>query len=211
MNLVYLAEACVMRVWTERDGIAHVHAHFSSNSTTVALLCRLLGGPPYSFTVHGPEDFDRPIALALGEKIRHAAFAVAISSFGRSQLWRWAEFRDWNKVQVVHCGVDPEFLALPPSPPSSAPRLVHIGRLVEQKGQLLLVAAAARLRDQGRTFEIVLIGGGPLRPVLEECIRQLDLGAYVKLAGWMTGEQVRQELRAARRSCCPALPRGSPW
>ena len=68
-------------------------------------------------------------------------------------------------------------LGTPRSPPPRAPRLINIGRLSEQKGQLILVEAAARLRAKGRDFEIVLIGGGPLREAIEERIRQLDLGS----------------------------------
>jgi colanic acid/amylovoran biosynthesis glycosyltransferase len=210
IHLIYLAEACVLRKWTQQDGIAHLHVHFGSNSTAVAMLCRLLGGPPYSFTVHGPEEFDRPVSLGLGQKIRHAAFVVSICSFGRSQLWRWAEVRDWGKVHVVHCGLDESFLGAPPSPPSAAPRLINIGRLTEQKGQLILVEAAARLRAQGRDFEVVLIGGGPLREAIEERIRRLDLGAHVRLAGWMTGPQVRQELLASRGLVLPSFAEGLP-
>ena len=30
-----------------------------TNWTTVAMLCRVLGGPSYSFTAHGPEEFDK--------------------------------------------------------------------------------------------------------------------------------------------------------
>ncbi len=209
-HAAYLAEACVLLGWLEVDNVTHLHVHFGSNSTTVALLCRLLGGPPYSLTVHGPEEFDQPLALSLTLKIRHATFVVAVSSYGRSQLWRWAEFRDWEKVKVVRCGVDPTFLSTPPSPPSALPRLVNIGRLVEQKGQLLLVEAARRLRDQSRKCEIILIGDGELRPVLEERIRQLDLGGSVKLAGWMTGEQVRAELLAARALVLPSFAEGLP-
>ena len=209
-HMAYLAEACVLLGWLKTGGVTHLHVHFGTNSTTVALLCRLLGGPPYSFTVHGPEEFDQPLAYSLTTKIRHAAFVVAVSSFGRSQLWRWAEFRDWEKVHIVRCGVDPTFLSTPPSPPSSLPRFVNIGRLVEQKGQLLLVEAAARLRDLGRECELVLIGGGTLRPVLEARIRELDLGATVKLVGWMTGEQVRQELFAARALVLPSFAEGLP-
>ena len=68
IHFAYLAEACVLRAWTKSDSIAHLHVHFGSNSAAVALLCRLLGGPPYSFTVHGPEEFDRPAALGLRTK-----------------------------------------------------------------------------------------------------------------------------------------------
>jgi len=210
-HLIYLAEACVLLGWTRRDGVEHIHAHFGTNSTVVALLCRRLGGPPYSFTVHGPEEYDRPIELALGEKIRHAAFVVAIGSFGRSQLWRWSRYDDWIKVHVVHCGVDPGFLDVAPSRPSDRPRLVNIGRLEEQKGQLILVEAASKLLDRGRTeFEVVIIGGGSFRDVLDAKIRERGLERHVKLAGWMSGAQIRQELTEARGFVLPSFAEGLP-
>jgi len=210
IHLVYLAEACVLCDWTQRDRIDHLHVHFGTNSTAVAMLCRLLGGPPYSFTVHGPEEFDRPLALSLPEKIRHAAFVVCICSFGRSQLWRWADFADWPKVHVVHCGLDQSYLATAPSPPPSAARLINIGRLSEQKGQLVLVEAAARLRSQGREFEIVIIGGGPFKQAIEERIRKLNLGAHVKLAGWLSGPQVQEQLLNSRGLVLPSFAEGLP-
>lgn len=208
--LVYLAEACVLRDWSERDGIEHMHAHFGTNSTAVAMLCRRLGGPPYSFTVHGPEEFDSPIALALGEKVRHAAFAVTICSFGRSQLWRWAAPADWSKVEVIHCGVGPQFLDAPTTSPPDAPRFVTVGRLAEQKGQMVLVEAAARLRDRGRTFEIVVIGGGPLKGEIEARIAALRLGEMVKLVGWKSGEEVRHAVLEARALLLPSFAEGLP-
>ena len=153
IHLVYLAEACVLCGWMQRDRIDHLHVHFGTNSTAVAMLCRLLGGPPYSFTVHGPEEFDQPLTLSLPEKIRHAAFVVCICSYGRSQLWRWADFVDWAKVHVVHCGLDQSYLATVPSPPASNARLINIGRLSEQKGQLILVEAASLSAQAGRRLD----------------------------------------------------------
>src|SRR5438105_3705013 len=88
-HLIYLAEACILRKWFAQAQIDHVHAHFGTNSTTVAMLVRALGGPTYSFTCHGPEEFDKPEFLKLPEKIARAAFVVAVSEFGRSQLYRW--------------------------------------------------------------------------------------------------------------------------
>ena len=71
------------------------------------MLCRVFGGPTYSFTMHGPEEFDAPRANCLCEKIRRARFVVAISEFARSQLYRWADYHDWAKIHVIHCGVGP--------------------------------------------------------------------------------------------------------
>ena len=142
-NLVYLAEACVLLRWLAELGIEHVHAHYGTNSAMVAMLCRMLGGPPYSFTMHGPEEFDAPRSLSLREKIHHAAFVVAITEFTRSQLYRWADYADWPKIHVVRVGVSPMFLEHGPSPIPAAPRLVNIGRITEQKGQATLIQAAA--------------------------------------------------------------------
>lgn len=47
----------MLRRWIADAGAMHLHVHFSTNAATVALLYRHLGGIPYSFTIHGPEEF----------------------------------------------------------------------------------------------------------------------------------------------------------
>ena len=91
IHLVYLAEACRIEPWLRAVNVKHLHAHFGTNSAEVAMLVHALGGPPWSFTVHGPEDFDKAPLLHLADKARHAAFVVAVSSFGRSQIFRLLE------------------------------------------------------------------------------------------------------------------------
>ena len=149
-HLVYLAEACRIVPWLKESGARHIHAHFGTNSTEVVMLLTALGGPSYSFTVHGTE-FDKPEFLKLGEKVRHAAFVVAISSFGRSQLYRWADYADWPKVHVVHCGLEQAFYDVQAVPIPATPRVVCVGRLSEEKGQLLLLDAVSRLARKGTT------------------------------------------------------------
>src|SRR5438309_7296569 len=97
VHLVYLVEACRVAGWLSAAKIQHLHAHFGTNSAEVAMLANLLGGPNWSFTVHGPEEFDKPQFIGLSEKIRRARFVVAISSFGRSQLFRWVDHEYWGK------------------------------------------------------------------------------------------------------------------
>jgi len=211
VHLIYLAEACVLRGWLTEAGVRHVHAHFGTNSAAVAALCRALDGPPFSFTVHGPDEFDAPRGHALVVKARHAAFVVAISEFTRSQLFRWVNPVDWPKVRVVRCGLDPSYLAGPVPLPSPAPdRLVSVGRLAEQKGQLVLIEAAGRLRDRGVDFDLVLIGDGPMRGDVERLIDRLDLGDRVRLAGWMSKPGVRRELIGCRAMVLPSFAEGLP-
>ncbi|MCG8585827.1 MAG: glycosyltransferase [Pirellulales bacterium] len=209
-HLAYLAEACVVRAWLSKDAATHVHAHFGTNSTTVAMLTHRLGGPPYSFTVHGPEEFDRPDEISLSQKIDEAKFVVAISSFGRSQLMRWCSYGQWTKLKIIRCGVDDRFLATATERPPAARRLLNIGRLCEQKGQLLLIEAAAILVKERLLDELVLVGDGPLRDPIERQIAAQKLGSRIRLAGWLDGEQIRQELRDSRALVLPSFAEGLP-
>lgn len=209
-HLAYLAEACVLLGWFKDEEITHVHAHFGTNSTTVAMLCHVLGGPPYSFTVHGPEEFDKVKAIALEEKINRANFVVAISSFGKSQLYRWCERQHWSKIHVIHCGVDELFLRQPHVPIPEEPRLVCVGRLCEQKGHLLLVEAAARLAKEGLKFKLVLVGDGPLRPQIEAMIKQFGLQDHIEITGWASNNEVQQQILASRAMVLPSFAEGLP-
>ncbi len=210
-HLMYWVEACTLVKWMAQERIEHLHAHFGTNSSEVAMLAHLLGGPPYSFTVHGPEEFDKPRFLHLSDKVRHAAFVVAISSYGRSQLWRWLPAEDWRKVQVVHCALEPRFfLPVDEVAPSVTHRLVNIGRLCAQKGQLLLIEAAAKLAAQGEAFELVLAGDGEMRGAIEHAIRLHGLQERVRITGWIDSASVRRELLAARALVLPSFAEGLP-
>lgn len=209
-HLVYLAEACRLLPWLREFGATHVHAHFGTNSAEVVMLAEALGGPSYSFTVHGPEEFDKPQFIHLGEKVRRAAFVVAISSYGRSQLFRWVDHAHWSKVKVVHCGLERAFHDVPPVAMPTAPRLVCVGRLCEQKGQLLLMQAASLLAEQGQAFEIVLAGDGEMRAEIEALIERYDLQGRVRITGWISSEQVRAEILAARALVLPSFAEGLP-
>jgi len=209
-HLVYLAEGARLAAWLRRSGASHLHAHFGTNSAEVAMLARELGGPPYSFTVHGPEEFDAPESLGLGEKIRRAEFVVAISSYGRSQLYRWSEHAAWPKIQVVHCGLDAAFHAALPATSSSPTRFVCVGRLCEQKGQLLLLEAMSRIVRKGIAVELVLAGDGQMRPEVEALIGSLGLRDHVRVTGWIDSAQVREEILAARALVLPSFAEGLP-
>lgn len=208
LHLIYLAEACHTLPWLKNA--QHIHAHFGTNSTEVVMLINALGGPSYSFTVHGPEEFDKPEFIHLAEKIKRAAFVVAISSYGRSQLYRWIDNTLWSKVKVVHCGLEQAFHAVAAVPIPSKPRMVCVGRLCEQKGQLLLVEAVSLLASKGLNFELVLAGDGEMRPEIEALIKQRKLQDKVVITGWISSDKVREEILASRALVLPSFAEGLP-
>lgn len=208
-HLAYLVEAAWLVRALRRTGATHLHAHFGTNPAAVARLVHVMGGPPYSFTVHGPDEFDEPGALDLHGKIADASVAVAISHFGVSQLMRWSDPSDWWKIAVVRCGVDETFLDAT-APPSTAPVLISVCRLAPQKGLPLMVEAAAHLAAEGRDFTLRVIGEGPMREELERTIAERGLRSRLQLVGARDAAGVRDELIAARAMMLPSLAEGLP-
>jgi glycosyltransferase involved in cell wall biosynthesis len=203
-----VAEACRLAAWLRDSGALKVHAHFGTNSAEVVMYARRLGGPPYSFTSHGPEEYES--LLALDDKVREAAFVAAISSYGRSQLYLRCEPKDWPKIHVVRCGIEPAFHGNAAAGKARPRRLVCVGRLCAAKGQLLLVEAAARLRARGVDLELVLAGDGPLRGDIEAAVQRHGLGSKVRITGWISSEHVREEISAALALVLPSFAEGLP-
>lgn len=210
-HLIYLIEACILLQWGKAAGIEHIHAHFGTNSTTVVMFAHLLGGAGYSFTAHGPEEFDKPEFIHLAEKIHHCRFVVAISSYGRSQLFRWIPADEWHKVKIVHCGLDAAFLAQKAAKmPKTSRQLLCIGRLCEQKGQLLLLDAMKQLHDEGINCKLILAGDGPMRKDIEHRIAEYQLVNEVEITGWVSSEQVKSLLLESRGMVLPSFAEGLP-
>lgn len=211
-HFAYLWEAAVLLRTCQRENILHVHVHFGTNVAAVARLMRCLsgGGLSYSMTVHGPDEFDSPRGFSLGEKVADAAFVVAISDFCSAQIRRWAEPRDWSKIHVVRCTVGEEFFdRAKPIPPQSR-TLLSVGRLSAQKGQLLLIDAMRRLRDQRVDCRLVLAGDGEMRGEIERAIAAAKLADRVTITGWIDEATVREHLLNARALVQPSFAEGLP-
>lgn len=210
-RIAYFCEAASLAMRMHAARVDHLHAHFGTNPAMVARIASKLSGIPYSFTVHGPDEFDSPGPLDLHGKIADAALCIAISSYGRSQLMRWSAYADWPKIRVVRCGVDTNFLENRISTPvPDGPRLCAIARLSAQKGIPLLIEAAARLHKEATAFRLTLIGDGEMRDEIEAMIERYSLGDVVELIGWANSERVIDELLRARAMVLPSFAEGLP-
>lgn len=209
-HIAYLVEACSLLRLVRSERIQHIHAHFGTNPAAVVLLMRQLGGPPYSVTIHGPDEFDAPIAFSLGEKVDAAAFVVGISSFASAQIKRWIPHSQWSKVHIVGCTVGPSFFdAARPIDPGSR-TFVCVGRLNSAKGHLLLIEAFARLIRSGADARLVLAGDGELRAEVESRIAAAGLGDRVSITGWITEEQIRRSILDSRALVQASFAEGLP-
>lgn len=209
-HLIYLVEACWIASELARRKITHLHAHFGTNSAEVAMLAGTLSGIAYSFTLHGTGEYDKATPLHLREKIEHAAFVVVVCSYVRGQLLRITQTKNWQKVKVVRCGIDAGFADLDSVVPSDSNRLVCVGRLCEEKAQILLVKALGSLAKEGRKFELVLVGDGEHRQLIEEAISDLKLTNSITITGWATANEVRRQILDARALILPSFAEGLP-
>ncbi|MEQ8980411.1 MAG: glycosyltransferase, partial [Deltaproteobacteria bacterium] len=206
----YLAEAAFIARLLMRERIDHLHVHFGLNSAAVARLVKCLTNIPYSVSIHGPGEFDEPLAISLREKMEDASFVRAVSHYGSGQLRRWVGPDHWDKIQVVRCTVDDSFFDAAVPVPATSKSIVCVGRLTAPKGHLLLLDAFARIIDDGLDAKLVLAGDGELRPEVEKKIAEHDLGKYVEVTGWVGEAEVRRRLLAARAMVLPSLAEGLP-
>jgi colanic acid/amylovoran biosynthesis glycosyltransferase len=209
-QFAYLLQATALFQLCKDRRLHHVHVHFSTNATTVALLARKMGGASYSFTAHGPDEFDNPTSASLGLKIENAAFVVAISNFCKVQLVRFSSYRQWNKIVIAHCGLHlHEFLPNFHFEPENQ-TFVCIGRLCPQKAQLLIPPALSSLKNEFPNLKVHFIGDGDLRDDLEAAVKEHDVGNMVVLHGWTTNDQAKEMLLESRALLLPSFAEGLP-
>jgi glycosyltransferase involved in cell wall biosynthesis len=75
---------------------------------------------------------------------------------------------------------------------------------------LLLVEAAQRILSNGKLFELVLAGDGEMRKDIEAMIERHHLQSSVRITGWISGNQVRNEILASRGLVLPSFAEGLP-
>ena len=206
----YFVQAAYLRRQLKDAEVTHVHAHFSTNAAAVAMLCRLLGGPTYSFTVHGPDELMDPASLCLELKVRHAKSVVAITQYCRSRILSFISPTLASRVEIIPCGLDLRVFPKAPTLPQRSQTLVCVGRLCPQKGQIHIPGAAALLRTSHPDLRILLIGDGESRAEIEREIDRHGVGEMVRLEGWGSNQRVREALLQSKALLLPSYHEGLP-
>jgi Glycosyl transferases group 1 len=110
----------------------------------------------------------------------------------------------------VHCGLESGFFSDAPTFSPVTQGLVCVGRLCEQKGQLLLVDAVRLFRERGVGVSLTLAGDGELRLVIEELIQRCQLETTISMTCWLSSDAVRNQLIKARALVLLSFAEGLP-
>jgi colanic acid/amylovoran biosynthesis glycosyltransferase len=204
-------QAASLAVLAAARSIAHLHAHFASNATTVALLASRLSGVPYSFTAHARDIYhsyvDETTDAALRRrKIAEARFVVTVCDYNRRHLVELAGEQASGKILRLYNGIELSRFALDKdeaAPPGGPPLFLAVGRLIDKKGFTHLIEASRILREGGIASRGLIIGEGPDRDALLAQVRAAGLEGQVELAGALPQEAV---IAAMRRATAMVLP-----
>ena len=208
--LAYFTEALMVGQWLRRTGAGHLHVHFASAASSVALLVHRSFGTRFSMTVHGPDEFYDARGQRLREKVASAAFVVCISHFARSQLMLVSDPRHWPRLEVSRLGVDPTRFRPEPRERAGPFEVLCVGRLVPAKGQRVLIDAVARLVARGQDLRLTLVGAGPEAEALRERVRALGIEERVELVGGISQDHIAEYYRRAHCFALASFAEGIP-
>lgn len=188
------------------EGIGHIHAHYATHPSTMALIIATLSDITFSFTVHA-HDIQVNRAL-LRWKLRETRFVRSISGFNRRFLEGLYPKEAAGKIDVIHVGIEPEPYeenGRRIQPSSGPPKILCVAAHKPYKGLPVLIDACRQLRDRGVSFVCDIVGDGPMRPELEALIRTAGLGEVVRLAGARPQEEVTRMMAEASVFALPSI------
>jgi colanic acid/amylovoran biosynthesis glycosyltransferase len=189
-NMLHFTEALIVGHWMQDHKLRHIHVHYAS---AVGLLVAKTFPVAVSTTIHGSAEFEEPITFHLREKIEASKFVCAISRYGRSQLMKASDPDQWQKLEVVPLGIDPERFVpgAANSIENSTFEIISVGQLAPAKAQRILFAAVVKLIRDGRNVILRLVGDGPDRLALEKYVADNDLSGRVYLEGALNQDQLK--------------------
>lgn len=194
---------------------AIVHAHWVIPSGAIGAAAA--GGRPLVISLHGSDVFVAE-RHALGRLAARAAFAraawvTACSADLRDRAVRLGAPAD--RTTVVPYGVDTALFK--PSPetrcatraqlgvPDKAPLAFAVGRLVEKKGFVYLIDAAAALSVECPALRLVIAGAGDLEATLRQRAVDRGIGDRVLFPGTVPHDRIPALLAAADVVVAPSI------
>jgi colanic acid/amylovoran biosynthesis glycosyltransferase len=206
IKLGLILAAADLLVHCRRLGLEHVHSHSCADSAHVVALCHLLGGPPYSLSLHG----DLTVyGTDHASKMARARFISCDSAHLRQQITAAVGISP-ERLPLELMGVDTDHFA---DNGSRSPRQGHlhavtVARLNPCKGHRHALAAIRLAVDCGCAIRYTIAGDGPARTEIEDEIRRLGLTECVCLTGTLSEVEILRVLQQADVFILPSVGLG---
>jgi len=204
----YCEGLCFAQALRYSEKITHIHAHYASHPSTVAMVASIITGIPFSFTAHAYDIWEDKLFLI--DKVRAALFVITCTAYGRECLLKTCNNEGEDKVITVYHGVDTTRFKLGPKVETNRKVLLNIGRLHPEKGQINLISACERLKDEGYEFTCYIVGDGELYEFFRQVIKDKGLDSIMTLTGRVFQEKIMDYYRMADIFVLPSLQENLP-
>jgi colanic acid/amylovoran biosynthesis glycosyltransferase len=175
------------------QGVDHLHVQSCAEAAHLAALCRILGGPRYSLTLHG----DLPVyGTDHRSKMKGASFIMVVGQHLKDQVVREVGIEP-DRIVSTFLGIDTEKFH-DSGRRAYLPRRIHVvsvGRINRAKGYRHSLAAIRAALDHGIDVSYTIVGEGPDRPSVDAEIARLGLAEKVRLAGAQSEDTVAELLQ----------------
>jgi glycosyltransferase involved in cell wall biosynthesis len=182
------------------DDVGHLHVHFLHTPGSVTRYAAILRGLAWSASAHAKDIWTTP-EWEKREKLESCAWLVTCTETNREHL---AALAPPGRVELVYHGLD--LKRFPARAGQRPPRdgrdandpvvILSVGRLVEKKGNDVLLEALARL-PAALHWRLVHVGGGPLARRLARRATALGIAERIAWRGALAQVEVLAEYRAA--------------
>jgi colanic acid/amylovoran biosynthesis glycosyltransferase len=189
-----------------RESVSIMHAHYGTHGIYACSIKKRVNIPLIT-SFYG---FDASRILKQDPRAYNILFKegdlfLAVSEFLRQRLIGAGCPKE--KVLVQLTGIDlkrfPYKLREPPH--DGKIRLLHVGRLVEKKGLIVLINALPKVLEEHPNISLTVIGEGPEREKIEAQANQLGVGKHVQLLGAQNRVRIIQELLDSHIFVLPSL------
>jgi glycosyltransferase involved in cell wall biosynthesis len=114
------------------------------------------------------------------------------------------------RAQVIYYGIEPIIQETDGAQSTRGShveptRFAYVGRLVPEKGLDVLLHAVNLLKNEGRRFEVLLIGDGPERPRLEKLIEGNGLKDVARITGFLRGTALAEQMSRIQAVVMPSI------
>ncbi|MBN2279909.1 MAG: glycosyltransferase [Candidatus Marinimicrobia bacterium] len=183
--------------------IQHIHAHWATIPTTAAWMIHYTTEIPYSFTAHAWDIWKNTEMLS--KKIIDSKFTATISNFNKELMSKDLPAHSVDKIKIVHCGIDVDQFTYNMPKKFTRLKILSIGRFVEKKGFPYLLDACQQLLADEVSFELTIVGHGPMWEEISNLIETYKLENHVFLTGAMPQEKLRTKFLASDLFVLPAI------
>lgn len=181
-NYLVIPKSIWLAKYLKKNPVDHIHVHWLTASSTLAMLVGTLVNVKWSATAHRGDIVANNI---LEIKFKSASFIRFISKSGKDLATSRANILE-DKAKILHLGVDLENLvsinSMVKMDSSGLFSIVCPANLIAIKGHDFLINSISKMKflNEVRVF---FVGEGALRPVLENKVKKLGLEKSIVFCG----------------------------